>query len=175
MSGELPIGKTFGNYLVHGIKEIQAPDPISWTPQAPGWMVVWGVLLMIALWALGRQFIRWRGNAYRRAALATIGKLEKEENSRYKKILSALPRIVKYTALCAYPTVEVASLSGDNWIRFLERRCADENFNRDIAGRLVTIAYQSPEKWGFGKQESEEVIELVKNWIRCHDRGIQDA
>jgi hypothetical protein len=175
MSRDLPIGDTFGNYLIHGISEIGHPDPISWTPEAPGWMAVFSIFLFIVAWVIFRGFRRWHRNAYRRAALSAIKKIQEKEVNNTKAVLSALPRILKDTALLAYPRTTVASLTGNKWIQFLESRYPAGKFNPVLFGHLITIAYQPPEKWGFTEKEAIDTVLLVKNWIRLHDRKGQNA
>jgi len=175
MNGNLPIGDTFGNYLVHGISEIKAPPPIPWSFEAPGWTVVWMLLLLILTGILFRAFRKWRANAYRRTALAAMRKVENHKGDRKETVLSALPRILKDTALCAYPRTHVASLSGEKWIEFLQQSYGTKGFDRVAAENLNIIAYQRPEHWWFSENEAAQTIYLAKNWIRYHDRGVRNA
>jgi len=108
MSGDLPVDETFGNYLIRGIAEIHQPPPVPWTPSAPGWTVLWGILLLAGIWTAWRLFSRWRQNAYRREALRLLRSVKQKYRPGDRAALAALPRLLKNTALKAYPRDRVA-------------------------------------------------------------------
>ncbi len=170
MTGDLPVDDTFGNDLLHGIAEIHLPSPVPWTPSAPGWTILWVLLLMAGTWTAWRLFSRWRRNAYRRRALGLLKSVRRRTLPGDKAALAALPRLLKNAALKAYPRSRVASLSGEKWIAFLEDHCPDPGF-RDQAGRhLTAIAYEAPETWSITEQEAARLFALVERWIRRHRR-----
>ncbi len=168
MTGGLPLSDTFGNYLIRGIAEIQPPAPVPWTPSAPGWILLWGILLLAGVWMLTRLFSRWKQNAYRRQALGLLEKVKQRNLLGDKTALCALPRLLKNTALKAYPRSRVASLSGEKWIAFLESRYPDPGFRSHAGRHLTTISYEDPEKWSFTQEQAAQVFSLVNRWIRCH-------
>jgi hypothetical protein len=51
------------------LREIVLPPPVSFWPPAPGWWIVGAALAGAALILLGKTFIRYRRDAYRRQAL----------------------------------------------------------------------------------------------------------
>jgi hypothetical protein len=170
MTGDLPINDTFGNTLIRGIAEIHLPAPVPWTPSAPGWILLWGILLLTAIWVLYRLFSRWKRNAYRRRALGLLEKVKQRNSLGDKAALCALPRLLKSTALKAYPRSRVAPLSGEKWIAFLEDRCPDPGFRSHAGRHLTAISYEDPETWSFTQEQAVQVFSLVNRWIRCHRR-----
>ncbi|MBW2367165.1 MAG: DUF4381 domain-containing protein [Deltaproteobacteria bacterium] len=170
MNKTLPLDDAFGNPVIRGIEEIRQPDPVPWTPVAPGWICVGGILLLLGLWVLFRRFRRWRQNAYRREALSEITRLQKNKAENGHQVLRSLPGILKETALNAYPKVEVASLTGEKWLDFLERRCPGAGFKRETGRHLVTIAYHDPKSWSITDKEASEILVFVRRWIRRHHR-----
>ncbi len=168
MTGNLPVNDTFGNTLIRGIAEIQYPAPVPWTPSAPGWILLWGILLLAGVWMLTRLFSRWKQNAYRRQALRLLEKVKQRSFPGDKTALCALPRLLKNTALKAYPRSRVASLSGEEWIAFLESRCPDPGFRSHAGRHLTAISYEDPETWSFTQEQAAQVFSLVNRWIRTH-------
>ena len=161
------IGDTFGNYMLHGIEEVQLPEVIAWWPQAVGWKIV---LALILLW-IGKQIYRaitkWRGNHYRRRALKKLAQLQSAETSSSQTIRQ-LPVLLKATALQAYPRTEVAHLSGQAWLTMLDSKWSESTFSSVVGERLLTINYQNEQYWQLDSEQIDELIDTIRRWIRKH-------
>ena len=71
---------------------------------------------------------------------------------------------MKRTALACRPRVEVAALTGDAWLRFLDESYGGDGFTRGAGRALTALAYEaSPEVDG------DALVPLVRDWIRKHD------
>jgi hypothetical protein len=137
---------------LHGFYQ---PPPVPWTPQTPGWYIVFGILALLIVWLTIRTIRHWRQNRYRREALRELISTSPEQ----------LSGLLKRTALAAWPRQQVASLSGDKWIGFLAESSAMPAF-RDNPGRLIEqIAFASASL----SSEDEVVLrDLSARWIRRH-------
>ncbi len=112
---ELP--ERFGNPILRGWHEITGPPPISWLPTAPGWRLLAFVLL---LWLVRRSWLAgrlWWRNRYRREALRRLA-----DSGQCPVVIN---EILKLAAMVASSRHEVAALSGDEWLNWLERRAPD--------------------------------------------------
>lgn len=142
---------------LHGIVE---PAPVSlWWPLAPGW---WAVLALLALaTAIGIwRFVRARRlNAYRRQGLAELDITPPQE----------LPALLKRVALSAYPRDEVAGLTGDRWIEFLNRTAPD-SFDTVSSERLRSLAYQANQE-----AHDDHLFAACRSWIEQHRPGKEAA
>jgi Domain of unknown function (DUF4381) len=121
--------------LVTLIEELQQPPepiPVSMMPQTWGWAGLAALLTALLLWLLWRGWRRWRANAYRRAALAEL-ELAGDDPARIAGVL-------RRTALAAWPRVEVASLTGEDWPAFLSRT-GPRPLSRKAAETLVAAPY----------------------------------
>lgn len=148
---------------IEKLREIPLPEPVSYAPQTAGWYIL-GVLLAAALvWFGVRWYRSWRTNRYRRTALAELAVLEQRGD------LGALPALVKRTALCFTPREEIAGLSGDRWLEFLDRTAGDSSFTTG-AGRLLPRLAYAPAPLDEG--ETSALVGAVRRWIRRHDAGI---
>lgn len=159
---------TFGNYLVHGIDEIIVPDAVSWWPSAPGWQVL-GVIFMlflmtqIARWAKHR----WR-NRYRREALRQLDEIQQQAGSDHQQVVAVLPHYIKVTALQAYPRHDVASLSGDDWLAFLDAHYSGPSFSKGVGKELLSVSYLPQERWQLDDGRSKQLINMTRRWIAKH-------
>ena len=167
---EIPIEKSgsFGNYLIHGIDEIILPESVSWWPTAPGWQVL-GVLVGVALLFLAsRLAARWWRNRYRRQALKQLELVQRQAGNQLQSVVAILPHYLKVTALQAYPRADVASLSGNNWLIFLDAHYAGPSFSEGVGEKLLAVAYLPPEQWQLSEQESNYLIKMSRLWIAKH-------
>ena len=159
---------TFGNYLVHGIDEIILPEAVSWWPSAPGWQVLAlssGLLLIVQVFRLAK---RWWRNRYRREALRQLAQVQHQAGQLLDEVVSTLPYYIKATALQAYPRHDVASLSGNDWLAFLDAHYAGPSFQEGVGKNLLNIAYLPREKWQLNHQEATQLIKLSRQWIAHH-------
>lgn len=159
---------TFGNYLMHGIDEIIVPDAVSWWPSAPGWQVL-AVVFMILLMIGGMRLAkRWWRNRYRREALRQLDAIQQQAGANGQQLVAMLPHYIKVTALQAYPRHDVASLSGDAWLAFLDAHYSGPPFTKGVGKALLSVAYLPQEQWQLSDRESGQLIKMVRRWIAKH-------
>jgi hypothetical protein len=159
---------TFGNYLIHGIDEIVLPEVITWWPSAPGWKVLGIILLAWLLLRVIRLARRWWRNRYRREALRQLQQLQQQAGSKALDVVASLPYYIKVTALQAYPRVEVASLSGENWLKFLDAHYSGPPFAEGTGRKLLAVSYLPRERWQLDDNESDRLIQMAQQWIANH-------
>jgi hypothetical protein len=98
--------------LLNQLVEPPEPPPVAMTPQTWGWAVLAALLALTLAWLGWRAWRRWRGNAYRRAALAELAAAGDDP--------ARIAEILRRTALAAWPRERVASLTGRDWLAFLD-------------------------------------------------------
>ena len=159
---------TFGNYLIQGIDEIILPDAISWWPSAPGWQVLGVLAGLFLIYLLTRRAKRWWRDRYRREALRQLAQLQQQAGERLHDVVVKLPYFIKVTALQAYPREEVASLSGNDWLNFLDAHYSGPSFSEGTGKKLLTVAYLPHEQWQLNDKESHALIKMSLQWITKH-------
>jgi Domain of unknown function (DUF4381) len=155
---------------LENLEDIVSAPPVPFWPPAPGWYVVAGVILCAMLWGAWTFWRRWRAAAYRRAALGELSQLEHlaSEPDRRTEALVRLAALLKRTALAAFPRDEVASLSGDAWLAFLDRTGSNPRFSNG-AGRLVAEVPYDPAACGrLDSRAVDELFQKVQIWVRGH-------
>ena len=154
------------------LHDIVLPEPVSWMPQTVGWWVLLGIVLLALGWASHRAVRRRRADRYRRLALARLAEIEQAlaEPASRSGDSSALPELVKQTALGFRPRSEVAALSGDPWLRFLDASYGGNGFTAGPGQLLPTLAYGAPPVEGSkSREEIAQLVGLIRHWIRKHD------
>ncbi|NEJ82842.1 DUF4381 domain-containing protein [Rhizobium leguminosarum bv. viciae] len=155
---------------LHSLHDIATPEPVSWMPQTWGWGVLAGALLvMLALTGI-RWILRYRANAYRREALALLNVVDEQLRNpatRCDGILE-LGEILKRTALAAWPRREVASLSGDGWVRFLDAHDQD-GAGRALERLLDDFEYHRAEIVAdLPSNVCSDLVAAARDWIERH-------
>jgi hypothetical protein len=107
--------------LLDELRDIAEPSPVSMLPATWAWAVLAALLLALAAAGAAAWLRHRRANAYRRAALAELDALAPALEGGDPGALAALARLLRRTALAAFPRAEVATLTGDAWIGFLDR------------------------------------------------------
>lgn len=130
------------------------PAPISMMPETVGWVIL-GVCalagLVVGLWYWRQNQAR---NAYRDAALAALDRAGNDP--------AAVASVLKRCALAAYPRGEVAALSGEDWLSFLDAAVGGEAFSAGPGRALANAPYTS------GDVADAALIEAARHWIRAH-------
>jgi len=153
------------------LHDVVQPPPVSWAPQTIGWYVLFALAGLLLLWgcvALVRRLLR---NRYRREALRELAALEAGagEDASRAAALRALPGLLRRTALAAWPREEVASLSSEAWLAFLDEAYGGDGFRRG-PGRLVALVAYEPDRdvHGIDEPDARAAFELARVWIRRH-------
>ena len=119
------------------------------------------MLLALALGWLGwRAWRRWRADAYRRAALAAIAAAGDDP--------AAIADILRRAALAAWPRERVASLTGPDWLAFLENTGGD--FSGAAGAELIAAPYRSG-----AASASPALRTAAEQWLRRHRRPADGA
>lgn len=141
------------------LADIVTPAPISWWPPAPGWWIVGAALLAILAILARHVYLRYRRNAYRRAAIAELSTITSVANGAS---LAAVSSILKRTALAVYPRGEVASLTGAAWLTFLDQSAGTDDFAKGPGAGLEQGAL------GMRVEDGEAIRAAARRWIARH-------
>jgi LPXTG-motif cell wall-anchored protein len=144
-----------------GLKELPLPEPISWLPATPAWLLVGALLLALFGWLAWRRQRSWQRAQYRREALARIAAMRGGSGA-----LAELPLVLRATALAAYPREEVASLRGAAWLEWL-----NENGGRFEPGdeaRLDQLPYQPGAAAALEPEIAARLVDASHSFVRGH-------
>lgn len=108
------------------LRDIHLPDAISWWPLAPGWWAAVLLLLLITgvmVW-LRRSRLRRRLRTTALRELAALrGAYQQHQDDR--QLVSDLSVLLRRICISVYPPQQVAGLTGETWLRFLDRGVVD--------------------------------------------------
>jgi hypothetical protein len=164
-------GELFGNHRVRDFREVTLPEPVGYAPETVGWHVLLALAVVLAVYLLIRFCSYRRRNRYRRIALSHLDAMEQALQGPFAGagVLVELPALIKRTALACFPRTQVADLSRDAWLAFLDRTYGGKDFV-DGPGRLLPVlAYQSSsELSNVAEEDARALVSLARTWIREH-------
>lgn len=156
MNGQDPLAR---------LHPLRVPAEPGWWPPAPGWWWLAAALLALLLASLVLALRRWRRNRYRRLALAA---LDREidawrEHGDTGQLLAGVNAILKSASLRAFPRQDVAALSGEPWVTFLQAQCP-----KPIA-ELAPLA-DAPYRPVADLADPRPLLAAAATWLRRHRR-----
>lgn len=158
-----PLPEIFGNYVLGEFNEVVAPTAISWLPQTIGWLWVALGLLGLASYKGWKWLRHWHRNRYRGEALALLCEL----SSQPERVthVAEINRVLKRTALAAFPREQVAHLSGTPWVNFLNRQCEQALFEGRCEILLAEGSYRTEiiDASAIGKLTAS-----CQSWVQLH-------
>jgi hypothetical protein len=144
------------------LRDIHLPAPVGWWPPAPGWWLLLTLLiatLLIAFFWIKKYRQR---NRYRRLALQQLHALRTQPHDNFS-LPQAVNRLLKQTALAAYPRQRVAALNGADWLLFLDSGLKQPRFSEPTLRALTTTYQTEPETVA-----PEVLLNAAEYWIRRH-------
>lgn len=140
------------------LHDIHLPDSILWWPPALGWWLLLSLLLVSM--AAGYWFYRrHQRQRWRREALAELQRLQQQPLSA-KELIIELSMLLRRVAISRFPRDEVASLTGEKWLAFLDRQMKAPGFQQQ--GRLlITAPYNNS-----AVADAHELCAMCERWIK---------
>lgn len=128
------------------LRDLHLPEPVGWWPLAPGW---WILLLLLAA-AVGFGLIRWhqhrQRNAARRYALRKLARFEAEYLEHRNPVVlgKQLSQLLRRGMLAYAERDEVAGLTGEDWLQWLDRGMPLPYFHTEGGKSLLQLPYRNP-------------------------------
>jgi len=129
------------------LRDLHLPEVIGWWPLAPGWWFVIA-LLLVGLGFLLRHYLRTHARgAARRHALRKLNELTAEFETHRNSVAfsSNLSELLRRTMLAYAPRDEVAGLTGDEWLAWLDRDLDQPRFQSETGRKLLELPYRKPD------------------------------
>ncbi len=145
------------------LRDLHLPEVIGLWPPAPGWWLV-GLALLLLLVHLMRRLLRIRRHP-RRIALTELESIRQRYASHHdaKILITDCNHLLKRYVLSLYPRAEVAGLSGQAWVAFL-----NDSLKTPLAGLelLATGPYQA-----VVGADVQPLLPACERFIRQHKGG----
>ena len=148
------------------LREIHLPDPVSVWPPAPGWWILFVVVLSAILWAVW-WYCRRRDSAYRTARdeLASL-RAAYAANAQEETLVKGLSTLLRRYSLTVYGRTRVAGLTGSAWLTFLDETGDTQAFTNGTGHVLNSVPYG-----GQNPVDINPLLDLVEHWLNKNRKG----
>jgi len=145
------------------LKDIHLPEAIGWWPPAIGWwlLTILIPLLIAVLYWFYKRLTRKTVIKTAKKNLATIKENPALDNNQKLRELSMLVRRV---AITVSPRTEAASLTGRQWLEFLDKSLTDAPFSEGCGQLLADAPYRNTLPT---ELEISQLISLCEDWLKA--------
>jgi hypothetical protein len=148
------------------LRDIHLPAAIGWWPPAPGWWIVFGIVVAgfaLAGWRYHRSFRERAALKSLRAVARTLA-----EGGAPAACVQRISMILRRFAMSVAGSKPVAGLTGDAWLHFLDSRWDRDEFSAGIGRVLIYGPYAPPER--VSAADVSALSELCVDWVRTQRR-----
>ncbi len=162
------------------IADIHLPDAIGFWPPAIGWWLAF-IVVIVALYI----FIRWAYRSvrayqkkwgYRKAALTLLDDEFQAIQTQPKQSPIPLLRLLKRTAINAYPDQNIQGLYGQAWIDCLNHQTEENYFDEQFTTIFYQQQYQNNSDLTDHQTDfhfdtatqNKKLYQSIKLWIKNH-------
>lgn len=145
------------------LRDIHLPNTALWWPPATGW---WILLLLVVL-IITAVFFLIRHRRRHRISAVYLAKLELERienefklNQDKSSLVKEVSELIRRLSISLFKRNESASLTGQDWLLFLDNLNGDKSFSNGIGQILIAAPYQAKPDY-----DENELLHLISEWI----------
>ena len=144
------------------LQDIHLPSAISWWPPAIGWWI----LLLLALLACVAAYYLYKKLTRKtpvKSAKALLLNIKQANNTDELDTLKQLSAFVRRVSISVNPRTDVASLTGKQWLNYLDQSVEGTPFSTGVGQYLSDAQYRknAPEDL-----DIDQLIELCERWLK---------
>jgi hypothetical protein len=156
------------------LRDLHLPEPIGWWPLAPGWWLVIALVLFALGWLLLQAWRKYQFHAPRRYAIRELATLESEylEHRNPVTLGQQLSELLRRAMMAYAPRHEVAGLTGEAWLEWLDKDLPVPYFHTEGGKSLLQLPYRDPQG-NFSDVDINALLAAVKNRLDTPVRSIR--
>lgn len=149
------------------LRDLHLPALTGWWPLAPGWWILIGLALCGLGYLAWRAFQRFRRNAPRRRALSQLRYLQAEYawSGDVALLVIRLSKLLRRAMLAYAPRDEVAGLTGEDWLQWLDRGLPGRAFTKGPGRDIESLPYQKADV-NIGDIDIDGLIAAVRQRLK---------
>ena len=130
------------------LRELHLPDATGWWPLAPGWWFLIVLAVAGVVYLVIRVWRPWRANAPRRFAIRQLNDIRHnfEFGVDAVELCKQRSELLRRAMLAYAPRDEVAGLTGEDWLTWLDDGLENKPFSEGSGRLLESLPYMNPDK-----------------------------
>lgn len=152
------------------LRDIHLPATPEFWPPAPGWWIVAFVVLALLGWISVIVWRRIKIQQQRKQIFNLLEQLEQSSSDMHTAdFLAQVSRLMKQIALMHFPRQSIASLTGNDWLTFLDESGGNGQFSNG-PGQVLS---QGPYKRKLSETADDSLdiqalTRLIRDWIKTN-------
>jgi hypothetical protein len=145
------------------IRDLHLPEAVGWWPLAPGWWLLIAIAACAVFLALRKAYRARVESAARRHALRQLERYSRDYVRHGDGVLfgTQLSELLRRTMLAYAPRAEVAGLTGEEWLRWLDRDLDRSHFLEGDGRQLIEWPYRRPGTQ-FDQSDAAALVDTVR-------------
>ncbi len=160
------------------LQDIHLPGSASFWPLAFGWWILLVMIISVATWLVIKVIKRAKEKRHQHKILDKFKSLEKKLKTKPSNAtIAEINTLLRQLAITYYPRTEVASLTGSDWLYFLDESGSTHEFSRGAGRILIEAPYQLENQLENQTDDHienlniNEFLPLIQNWAKKIVRG----
>lgn len=145
------------------LRDLHLPDAIGSWPLAPGWWVLIALAVAVLFYLVRKSLRAFARGAVRRHALRQLEVYSRDYLQHKNGVLfgTRLSALLRRTMLAYAPRAEVAGLTGEAWLAWLDRDLDRPHFMAGDGRQLLEWPYRPPDT-RFDKSDAAALVDAVR-------------
>ena len=150
------------------LQDIHLPVSPSFWPLAIGWWFLLSVAIFLLAWFFLTLYRKAKLKKRQKQMLAKFTQLEvKLKQQPSNAAIAEINTLLRQLAINTYPREKIASLTGGDWLHFLDQSGKTTNFSKGAGRILIEAPYQQETATGLLENfNQDEFLPLIKKWIK---------
>lgn len=146
------------------LRDIHLPAEPGFWPPAPGWWLVAAMVFALLVWVGMKSREYYRIHRQRQRILRVLEQLESASGqSETPVFLAQISMLLRRLALMRFPRKDIAALTGDAWLEFLDSSGGNGQFCRGAGRVLADGPYVRDIR---DSVDSRALGSLIRTWIK---------
>ena len=148
--------------ILSKLHDIHEPDSVAMWPLAPGWWALVGLIVLAAIAAIIWKFVGKGDRPARREALRQLHQLRLaySQHGDGVRTVGEISILLRRACLARYPRANVAGLTGDAWLDFLDQSGRTREFTNGAGRILITAPYRDK-----ADGDIEALVGITSKWL----------
>ncbi len=145
------------------LHDIHLPGSASFWPPALGWWLLLAILFFLTIWLFLKNQKRKKIQQKKKLVLKKLDVLiDNIKKNATNESVAEVNTLLRQLALNTYPRADIASLTGVDWLKFLDVSGNTKEFTRGAGRVLIEAPYQANDLRNFNQ---DEFLSLIKKWV----------